>query len=63
MLATGFSIVDTGFIWQTFGEEYQGASPKVIAAAKPAFRAIANALEILPWFRRFGVSQVVVCRK
>jgi hypothetical protein len=49
-------------VWQTF-EGISGRLPRVIAALKPFLRSLSNTLERLPGARRFGVSQVLICRK
>ena len=58
----GFSVVKRGFIWQTF-EGISGGQPKLITRLKPLLRKVANAFESTPLFKRFGASQVIVCRK
>jgi SAM-dependent methyltransferase len=60
--SAGFSIIRTGFIWQTFEGISQG-QPAVLTFARPVLRKLANFLESLPFVSRFGVSQVLVCRK
>jgi SAM-dependent methyltransferase len=60
--AAGFSVVSTGFLWQTF-EGISGCQPRLITWAKPLLRRVADVLESLPFFNRFGVSQVLICRK
>lgn len=58
----GFQLVDCGYLWQTF-EDISGSQPAIIRNAKPAFRAVSNFLEDLPFIKRFGVSQVLICKK
>ncbi len=58
----GFTIVKTGFLWQTF-EGISGRQPRVIRLLRPLLRGIAGTLEALPFLNRFGVSQVLVGRK
>ena len=58
----GFAIIEKSFIWQTF-ENIGGDQPRLIQAARPFFRGMANALEKTPFLRRCGVSQALVCRK
>jgi SAM-dependent methyltransferase len=58
----GFAIIEKSFIWQTF-ENIGGDQPRLIQAARPFFRSMANVLENTPFLRRFGVSQALVCRK
>jgi len=60
--ASGFFIVDRTFVWLTF-EDISGRQPHLIRAAKPLLRLISNTLERVPILKRFGVSQVLVCRK
>jgi SAM-dependent methyltransferase len=62
VISTGFSIVKTGFIWQTF-EGISGRQPTLITLIKPLLRKLADIFETLPFFTRFGVSQVLICRK
>jgi SAM-dependent methyltransferase len=63
LLATaGFKVVETGYVWQTF-EGISGGQPRLIAAAKPVLRGLADLLQVTPFLRRFGVSQALVCRK
>ena len=59
---SGFSVVERNFVWLTF-ENISGRQPAVIKAAKPFLRIISNTLENLPGIKRFGVSQMLVCRK
>jgi ubiquinone/menaquinone biosynthesis C-methylase UbiE len=59
---TGFSIVEISFIWLTF-EGISHNQPKKITMIRPLLRRLANAFESLPFVTRFGVSQVLVCRK
>ena len=60
--ASGFFIVERTFVWLTF-EDISGRQPHLIRAAKPLLRLISNTLERVPILKRFGVSQVLVCRK
>jgi len=60
--ASGFSIVERSFVWLTF-EGISGNQPALIRAGKPLLRFISDKLERLPIVKRFGVSQVLVCRK
>jgi SAM-dependent methyltransferase len=60
--ASGFSIIERAFIWLTF-EGISGRQPRIISASKRMLRAISNTLENVPILKRFGVSQVLVCRK
>ncbi len=61
LVASGFSVIDTAFIWQTFEGISQG-QPKLITAFKPILRKLSNALETIPLVNRFGISQALVCR-
>lgn len=60
--AAGFAIIDSGFIWQTF-EAISGGQPKFVALLKPLLRKVADTFEAWPFVKRFGASQVLVCRK
>ncbi|MGA3283155.1 MAG: class I SAM-dependent methyltransferase [Verrucomicrobiota bacterium] len=60
--ASGFSIVERSFIWLTF-EGISGYQPRFIRAGKPLLRFISDKLERLPIVKKFGLSQVLVCRK
>lgn len=60
--SAGFSIVKTGYIWQTF-EGISRSQPTAISKIKPLLRTLANSAEKTPFLRRFGVSQVIVCQK
>lgn len=59
---SGFSILERNFVWQTF-ENISGTQPGWITALKPGLRLVSATLEKTPFLRRFGVSQVLVCRK
>jgi ubiquinone/menaquinone biosynthesis C-methylase UbiE len=60
--ASGFSIVERSFVGLTF-EGISGKQPALIRAGKPLLRFISDKLERVPIVKRFGVSQVLVCRK
>ena len=60
--ASEFSILERSFVWLTF-EGISGRQPPFIRATKGWLRRISNTLEKTPLVRRFGVSQVLVCRK
>ena len=60
--SAGFSIIRAGFLWQTF-EGISGRQPKLITLSKPLLQPLATILESLPFLTRFGVSQVLICRK
>ncbi len=55
----GYSVVTTGFVWQTF-EDISRQQPRLLRTARPALQAVSNRLERTPFLRRFGVSQLVV---
>jgi SAM-dependent methyltransferase len=59
---SGFSMIERSFVWLTF-ENISGRQPGLIKAASPLLRMISNQLEELPFVKRFGVSQALVCRK
>src|SRR5918997_2700061 len=50
---TGFRIVHTGFIWQTF-EGISGHQPLAVRSALPLLRYLGGVLERTPFVRRFG---------
>ena len=58
----GFTVVERDYVWQTF-ENISGSQPGWMTAVKPGLRRISEWLEKTPFLRRFGVSQVLVCRK
>ena len=60
--SVGFVILKTGFLWQTF-EDISGRQPAGIRLAKPVLRKVADLCASVPFIRRFGVSQSLVCRK
>jgi ubiquinone/menaquinone biosynthesis C-methylase UbiE len=60
--ASGFSIIEQSFVWLTF-EGISGRQPGLIRAGKPLLRFISDKLERMPIIKKFGVSQVLVCRK
>ena len=60
--ASGFEIIERSFVWITF-EGISRNQPWLIRVTKPVLRGVSNVLEKLPLIRRFGVSQVLVCRK
>ena len=57
-----FAIIERDYVWQTF-ENISGTQPRLIKILKPLFTFASNTLEKTPFFRRFGVSQFLVCRK
>jgi ubiquinone/menaquinone biosynthesis C-methylase UbiE len=59
---TGFTIVERDFVWLTF-EGISTHQPAFIRIAKPVLRFMSNRCERIPFVRRFGVSQVIVCKK
>jgi SAM-dependent methyltransferase len=60
--AAGFSIVEKSYIWPSF-EDISGDQPRLVRLVRPALRQVADLLESLPGLARFGVSQVLVCKK
>ncbi len=60
--ASGFSILERTFVWMTF-EDISGRQPWFVKLFKPWLRWASNTLEKCPVVNRFGVSQVLVCRK
>ena len=60
--AAGFSIVELGFVWQTF-EGISGHQPAAVRLLRPLLRGMANLAERLPLTRGFGVSQALCCVK
>jgi len=62
LIEPGFTVIEKSFVWQTF-ENISGQQPWLIAKLKPLMRAACNTLEQTPFLRRFGLSQVLVCRK
>ena len=59
---TGFTIVERSYIWPTF-EGISGKLPRIFRPLRPLLRFISNAFERTIFLKRFGVSQVLVCRK
>jgi SAM-dependent methyltransferase len=59
---SGFSLLERNYVWQTF-ENISGSQPGWIKAVRPGLKFISNTLEKTPFLRRFGVSQVLICRK
>lgn len=60
--AGGFSIVERSVVWLTF-EGISGHQPGFIKAVKPLLRFTSDTLEKTPILKKFGVSQMLVCRK
>lgn len=58
----GFTIVERTYIWPTF-EGISGKLPGILKPFRPLFRFTGGALENTFFLKRFGVSQVFVCRK
>ena len=58
----GFHFLERSFVWLTF-EGGSGQLPPVLKALRPILRGVSNTLEKTPLLRRFGLSQVFVCRK
>jgi SAM-dependent methyltransferase len=59
---TGFDIVRTGYLWQTF-EDISGRQPRWMRSLRPGLRALSGLLERTPLVRSLGVSQVLFLRK
>jgi len=59
--AAGFEVLKTSFFWPTF-ENISGRQPGLIRVTRPLLRGVSRVLERTPVLRRFGVSQVFVCR-
>ncbi len=59
---TGFTIVERTFIWPTF-EGISGRLPGIFKPFRPLLRFMGRTLENTFFLKRFGVSQVFVCRK
>lgn len=60
--AKGFTIVNTGYIWQTF-ENISRTQPKFMSLLKPFLRQISLLLEQVPVLNAFGISQVIIAKK
>jgi SAM-dependent methyltransferase len=60
--ASGFKVIERSFVWLTF-EGISRHQPALLRLTKPFLRRVSNCFERLPLVRRFGVSQVLVCRK
>ena len=58
----GFSIMRTGYVWQTF-ENISGSQPSVVTMIRPFLRGLFTLLEQIPGIRAFGVSQMIVAQK
>lgn len=58
----GFAILERNYIWPTF-ENLSGKQPRIFKLLQPVLRFTANTAEKTVFIRRFGVSQVFVCRK
>lgn len=59
---SGYAVVERTFVWQTF-EGISNHQPAIVTAFRPALRFASNTLQRIPLLRRFGVSQVLICRK
>lgn len=59
---TGFEIVRTDYLWQTF-EGISGRQPRWMRSVRPVLRGLSRLLERVPLLRSFGVSQVLFLRK
>jgi SAM-dependent methyltransferase len=62
LVSAGFEIVEHSFVWQTL-EGISGWNPVFLRPVKPILRTVFAIAERVPFIRRFGVSQVLVCRK
>ncbi|MGO8839113.1 MAG: methyltransferase domain-containing protein [Limisphaerales bacterium] len=62
VMAAGFSIIERNYVWLTF-ENISGYQPPLIGMIKPTLRFASNCLEKIPFLRRFGTSQVLICGK
>jgi SAM-dependent methyltransferase len=58
----GFTIIDRDYVWPTF-EGVSGKLPGILKPFRILFRFTCGILEKTIFFKRFGVSQVFVCRK
>lgn len=58
----GFVIEERDYIWPTF-ENISGHQPGVFKFLRPVLRFLGNIAEKIPFLRKFGVTQVFVCRK
>jgi SAM-dependent methyltransferase len=58
----GFTIIERSYIWPTF-EGISGKLPGIFKPFRPLLRFMGGTLESTPFLKRFGVSQVLVCRK
>jgi SAM-dependent methyltransferase len=59
---SGFEILHTGSVWQTF-ENISGHQPGWLRRLAPRLRAVCERLERTPVLRAFGVSQLIVAEK
>lgn len=59
---SGLDIIERNFIWLTF-EGISGNQPRLVTNMRPVLRAVSQTCERLPLIRRFGVTQVLVCRR
>jgi ubiquinone/menaquinone biosynthesis C-methylase UbiE len=59
---SGFEILSTSYIWQTF-ENISGHQPWWIRGSRKMLRRVANLMENLPVVRAMGTSQVIVAQK
>lgn len=60
--ASGFVILKTGFVWQTF-EGIFSSNPVLAQSLRPILRSISKFLEMLPVIKKFGVSQLIIAYK
>jgi SAM-dependent methyltransferase len=60
--ACGFTIIGTGYLWQTF-ENISGSRPRVVTLLRRVLRRIFAFLERIPVVKVFGASQIVIAQK
>ena len=60
--SNGFKVIERNFVWQTF-ESISGWNPVFLRPIKPFLRVVFAIAEKVPFIRRFGVSQVLVCER
>ena len=62
MRESGFEILHTGNVWQTF-ENISGHQPDWLRKLAPQLSALCERLERTPVLRGFGVSQLIIAEK
>ena len=60
--ASGFSIVETSFVWQTF-EGISGSKTGWLNKSRPLLRSFSTRLEKTPLLNVFGISQYICAKK